>query len=258
MARDLFGRSDVDADSTVDSMGLWSGGDGAKDFEIGGQKLSITKDTKISDLLDQINGTKNEDGSVKTPGLGLTTADGKAVTAFFDEETRSFVLKDSDGKDVTSEFASGMSDSAKTFFSDRNKDYFVGGQDAIIDVSYGNGMSVTMERASNTFDLEGMTVTVSGVFGGEYKKDADGNVITGADGKAEWVKDTSAGVNFSAKADVDKVTEKVKKFFEAFNAIASEINTQVTTRPDSSYGPLTDEQKDEMSETSIEDRKSVV
>lgn len=252
LARDLFGRSDVDADSTVDSMGLWSGDDSAKDFEIGGQKLSITKDTKISDLLDQINGTKNEDGSVKTPGLGLTTADGKAVTASFDEETRSFVLKDSDGKDVTSEFASGMSDSAKTFFSDRNKDYFVGGQDAIIDVSYGNGMSVTMERASNTFDLEGMTVTVSGVFGGEYKKDADGNVITGADGKAEWVKDTSAGVNFSAKADVDKVTEKVKKFFEAFNAIASEINTQVTTRPDSSYGPLTDEQKDEMSETSIE------
>ncbi len=251
LARDLFGRSDVSADSTVDSMGLWTD-DG--DFEIGGKQLTITKDTKISDLLDQINGATKDDGTV-IPGLGLTTSDGKAVTASFDEETRAFVLKDSDGNDVTDEFAgaeSGASDAAKAFFSDRNKDYFVGGQDAIIDVSYGNGMSVTMERASNTFDLEGMTVTVSGVFGGEYKKDADGNVITGADGKGEWIKDTSAGVTFSAKADVDKVTEKVKSFFEAFNAIVTEVNTQVTTRPDSSYGPLTDEQKDEMSETSIE------
>ncbi len=44
----------------------------------------------------------------------------------------------------------------------------------------------------------------------------------------------------------------MKKFFEDFNAIVTEVNTQVTSRPDSSYGPLTDEQKDEMSETSIE------
>ena len=133
-----------------------------------------------------------------------------------------------------------MSDEAKTFF----ENYMVKGQDAIIDVSYGNGVTVSMERASNTFDLEGMTVTVSGIFGGEY--------VEGADGKEVWKADTSAGVSFSAKADVDKVTEKVKKFFEDFNAIVTEVNKQVTTRPDSSYGPLTDAQKDEMNETSIE------
>ena len=150
---------------------------------------------------------------------------------------------------------------------------YVSGQDAVIDVSYGNGKTITMERASNTFNLEGMTVTVSGVFGGDWsegreltdaeaeeyengtKELKDGQRIVEQDGKKllqDWKADTSAGVTFSAKADVDKVTEAVKKFFEDFNALVTEVNTQVTTRPDSSYGPLTDEQKDEMNETSIE------
>ncbi len=231
LARDLFGRSEVTEDSTIESMGLWDQTGDTGTFTIGSQSIAVEKDDKISDVLEKI----------KNAGI---THDGEAVTAEFDEESRSFVLKAGD-KDVTKALLkAGASDEAKAFFADRNEAYMVKGQDAIIDVSYGNGVTVSMERASNTFDLEGMTVTVSGVFGGEY--------VQGADGKEVWKADTSAGVSFSAKADVDKVTEKVKKFFEDFNAIVTEVNTQVTTRPDSSYGPLTDEQKDEMNETSIE------
>lgn len=130
------------------------------------------------------------------------------------------------------------------------------GKNAVIDVSYGNGVTVQMERASNTFNLEGLTVTVSGTFGGKYedKVDKDGNPIKDADGKVEqeWKADTSESVSFSAKADVDKAVEKVKAFFEAFNEIVTEVNTQVTSRPDKSYGPLTEAQKNEMSEKSIE------
>lgn len=66
------------------------------------------------------------------------------------------------------------------------------------------------------------------------------------------MQDKSQAVTFSAKADVDGVTETVKKFIEEYNEMIKEINTQVTTRPDSAYGPLTEEQKKEMSETSIE------
>ena len=230
LARELFGRSDVEENSTIESMGLWDQEGDSGTFTIGGQSIAVGKEDKISDVLEKI----------KNAGI---THNGEAVTAEFDEESRSFVLKAGD-KDVTKDLSSGMSDEAKAFFTDRNESYLVKGQDAIIDVSYGNGVTVSMERASNTFDLEGMTVTVSGIFGGEY--------VEGADGKEVWKADTSAGVSFSAKADVDKVTEKVKKFFEDFNAIVTEVNKQVTTRPDSSYGPLTDAQKDEMNETSIE------
>lgn len=103
-----------------------------------------------------------------------------------------------------------------------------------------------IERSSNTFNLEGLTVTVSGTFGGEYKKDADGKETD------EWIADSSETVTFSAKADVDKALEAVKAFFEDFNALVTEINGQMTARPDSSYGPLTSAQKAEMDETSIE------
>lgn len=126
------------------------------------------------------------------------------------------------------------------------------GQNAIIQVSYGNGVTVDMERGSNTFNLEGLTVTVTGTFGGKYEKvtekDDSGNEVT----KEEWVSDSSETVTFSAKADVDKALETVKAFFEDFNALVTEINSQITARPDSNYGPLTSAQKDEMDETSIE------
>lgn len=44
----------------------------------------------------------------------------------------------------------------------------------------------------------------------------------------------------------------MKEFFKAYNAIVEEVNSHVTTRPDKSYGPLTDAQKEEMDEKSIE------
>ncbi len=64
--------------------------------------------------------------------------------------------------------------------------------------------------------------------------------------------DTSRSVTFTAKADVDGAVEKVKSFFEEFNEIVTMVSGHVRTRPDSNYGALTDEQKAEMDETSIE------
>ena len=117
---------------------------------------------------------------------------------------------------------------------------FKEGEDAIIHVNYGNGMSVVVQNSSNTFNLEGLNVTVTGEFGGT--KDANG----------VWQADSSERVTFSSKADAEAVTEKVKNFFEDFNKLITESYNQLTTRSDSSYGPLSDEQKAEMSETSIE------
>ena len=98
--------------------------------------------------------------------------------------------------------------------------------------------------SSNTFNLEGLRVTVNSEFGYKDATDSLGNPIK--------VLDTSQSVTFSAKADVDGVTEKVKKFIEAYNEMIKEINNQVTTKPDKAYGPLTEEQKAEMSDKSIE------
>lgn len=206
------------------------GADGKKVYEdglvINGVKIGgIDGNTSISSILSKINSSK------------------AGVKATYVSATGQFML-------VSNETGAGRSISldsqlAKDLFGSNNKDDFVEGKNSVVDISYGNGVTVQMERASNTFDLEGLNVTVSGVFGGEWQKDENGNNV-------KWIEDSSGSVTFSAKADVDKVTETVKKFFEDFNALVTEVNTQITTRPDSSYGPLTDEQMEEMSDKSIE------
>ncbi len=234
------------------------GADDPLDLTINGVKIEgLTGKSTISDILSKINANKDV-----------------GVKATYVESTGRFMLVSSEtgaGRQITLD-----SDLAKDLFGEKDAAGnhqegagFTEGQNAIIDVSYGNGTTVTLNRASNTFDLEGLNVTVSGVFGGEWIEgdDLDGksvadlqskygaeNVVLNDDGSVAkvWNANSSSAVTFSAKADVDGVTEKVKSFIEDFNALVTEINKQITTRPDSDYEPLTDEQRDEMDETSIE------
>jgi flagellar hook-associated protein 2 len=99
-----------------------------------------------------------------------------------------------------------------------------------------------VSSSTNTFDLDGLSVTVSGTFG--YVKDSNGALTDAID--------SSMSVKFSSKADVDGVTEKVKKFIEGFNEIATLVNDQIRNRPDRSYKPLTEAQESEMKEKQIE------
>ena len=196
---------------------------------INGVKISgVTADTSIQGMIDKIN--TNKDVGVKASYLN---------------STNQFVLISSEtgsGREIQLEGASedmfGAVKDAAGNYTDGN---FEMGKNAQVLVSYGNGINTMIESSSNTFDLEGLRVTVSQEFG---------NVTQDTGGV--WNSDRSKAVTFSAKADVDGVTETVKKFIEEYNEMIKEINTQVTTRPDKSYGPLTEEQQEEMSEKSIE------
>lgn len=204
----------------------------------------LTKNSSINDIISKINATS-----------------AAGVKATYVSATGQFMLVSTEtgaGRDITLDSALAQ----KLFGATEddgsgNKVYdekagVSKGQDAIIRVSYGNGVDVDIKRASNTFNLEGLDVTVTGTFGGAYEKNADGTDKVDADGNKTWIEDASQTVTFSAKADVDAIVERVKGFFEDFNKIATDVNNEITTRPDSSYGPLTDEQKKEMDDTSIE------
>lgn len=198
-------------------------------LKINGETISgVTADTSIQGMIDKIN--TNKDVGVKASYLS---------------STNQFVLISSEtgsGREIKLEGASadifGAVKDADGNYTDGN---FEMGKNAQVLVSYGNGISTMIESSSNTFDLEGLRVTVSQEFG---------NVTQDTSGV--WNSDRSKAVTFSAKADVDGVTETVKKFIEEYNEMIKEINTQVTTRPDKAYGPLSEEQKDEMSEKFIE------
>lgn len=252
-----YGESNkVNLSGKLDQAGILGDAANVEDFTTGGNALNLringvaieglTKDSSINDILSKINSTTN--AGVKATYVDATgqfmlvsseTGAGREISLDSNLSKVLFgqgVERDSNGKIQTD------TDGNVKYNKDAGVDE---GKNAIICVSYGNGVDVKMERASNTFDLEGLSVTVSGAFGGKFEKDA-------TTGKEVWKADSAGGVTFTAKADVDGIVERVKGFFEDFNKLAGDVNKEITTRPDSSYGPLTDEQKKEMDETSIE------
>lgn len=229
-----------DKNAIGDATLKFTNGD-ALDLRINGVAIEgLTKDSSINDILSKINSTTNA-------GVKATYVDATGQFMLVSSETgagREISLDSNLSKVLFGQGA--KKDDGTINVDDYKEDAGVDkGKNAIICVSYGNGVDVKMERASNTFDLEGLSVTVSGAFGGKFEKDA-------TTGKEVWKADSAGGVTFTAKADVDGIVERVKGFFEDFNKLAGDVNKEITTRPDSSYGPLTDEQKKEMDETSIE------
>lgn len=112
------------------------------------------------------------------------------------------------------------------------------GQDAILEVKYpGSDDLVQITRASNTFELDGLNVTLKKTFG----YDASGNRVA----------DTE-DITFDAEVDADKTAEAVQQMIDAYNEIVAMVNSECKTKPDRKYPPLTDEQKDEMKDEQIE------
>ena len=186
---------------------------------INGKNIEVTGESTVSDLVNAIN--KSDAG----------------VKATYVESTGSFMFFD---KDTGEESAVKLNNVAKELFGGEESQ-FTAGKDAVMYVSYGGSEPVAIKSHTNTFNVDGLSVTASGTFG---------DINVGEDGKVSY--DTSASVSFTATANVDKATERVKAFVEAYNKMVEEVNTHVTTKPASGYDPLTEEQEDEMTEKEIE------
>ena len=189
--------------------------DALKNFTVNGAKIdNITADTTVDELLTAINNNKDA-----------------GVTAIYLGSANKFVLS-SNEKGEGREISLGAdpdkkNDAANLIFGGVSTD----GTDGEMSILY-NGVQTTITSSSNTFSIDGLDIRATNTFN------------TGS-ATAE------GGVSFTASADTEKVTETVKKFIEAYNAMIDEVRTQATTKPDSNYKPLTDDQKNEMNETSI-------
>lgn len=209
--------------------------EGELEFVINGVKLEgVTKDTTVNELIAMIN--ENDDVGVEATYMNTT---GQIV----------FVASDTgSGREITlgGSVAEAIFGTASEIEADkRSKD----GQDAEIEISYGNGVSQVLTSSTNTFNIDGVKVTVSGTFG--YKTNEDGEIPKDEHDKKIYTADTSQTVRFEAKADADKITENVKKFIEEYNALVDALYKETSTKPDSEYGALTEDQKSEMSDDEI-------
>lgn len=178
-----------------------------------------------------VNGTKIEGITADTTVSELLTAINNnkdaGVTAIYLDSANKFVLSSNEKGEGREISLGAEDDAANLIFGGVSTD----GTDGEMSILY-NGVQTTITSSSNTFSIDGLDIRATNTFN------------TGS-ATAE------GGVSFTASADTEKVTETVKKFIEAYNAMIDEVRTQATTKPDSNYKPLTDDQKNEMNETSI-------
>lgn len=215
-----YGESNrVNLDAKLSESGLK--GTLPKEITINGKKIEVKDDDTVRTLMQRIN-------------------EETEVEINYQNSSDRFVLT------AKANGASGeikIDDACKTLFGMAEKE--ATGQDAVIRVKYaGTGEEVELNRDSNSFKIDGMTISVNGEFG--YKTVQE----NGQDVKK--YDSTTEAVTFDAKVNEDRIVETVKKMVEEYNEIIELVNKETGTKPNRDYPPLTEAQKKELSESEIE------
>lgn len=239
-----------DADGyKLDSDGYRLNDDGQRLYEFsltvnGTEVGKFNQDTALETVMNSIN--SNTEAGVNVSYSKLTNE--FVFTAKQTGEGGQIELGDGTGKDLATALF-GKSDGKVTE-----------GQDAIFKATV-NGSTMYLSRSSNTFDMDGMSVTLKGTF--NNLKQADGKPIksdelNGSQGELDKIFDPAAteSVTFTSKTDTDTVVDAIKQMVEDYNAIVKEVKEAYSTMPlqqtnGSKYEPLTDEDKADMTESEI-------
>ncbi|MEM1502971.1 flagellar filament capping protein FliD [Domibacillus sp. 8LH] len=204
----------------VDYISVAQNGEQYADFSITAQtsKGEIEENFLISstDTLNQVVSKVN--GSNAGVSMFFDTATNKV--SLMQKETGDFT-KDSNG-DYTLNTASNLSISG-VFAADvlklDNTATVSKGSDAEFVI---NGLATT--RKSNTFDMNGVSITLKGTF------------------------DSTKAVSLSVSKDTDKVYNNIKDFIDKYNTLIAAISTKTSEERYRSYTPLTDEQREQLSD----------
>ncbi len=236
-------------------------GDDLYALEINGVKIGeYTKDTTLSTIMSDINNNSEAGVNVKYSETAnqfvfTSTYGGAGGRIAIDDTTKDStkgytnvaanlfgqVTYNEDGELDT---IRGKSVSNKNDLEQLKKDgvSFFEGQDGKMAVSV-NGKEMVLTSGTNTFNIDGLSVTANEVFNTEKIND-DGTINN--DVKVE-------GVTFAKKADTDKIVDAIKSFVEDYNKMLEDLGTAYTTQPNNKYTALTDDQKADMTDKQIEE-----
>ena len=223
----------------MDMTGLNVDVDGTKKigFKINDVLIEVGANATMKEVMDAIN----KSGA----NINVTYQEGADKFTFTSKDNGASGVIDFSGNNdetlvkLSEMFGINLAEKDDTNNITRN-DLSVRGQDAIVSVKYaGSDESVELRRDSNSFTIDGLTIGIKGTFG----YDDDGNLIEN---------DPDQAVEVDASVDVDKLMDTIKSFVEEYNSIVDMVNTQLTTKHDKDYDPLSSEQKGELSESEIE------
>lgn len=175
--------------------------------------LSVTSDTTLKSLIDKVNSATS--GAVT---LNVDSTTGKISFQSSKYGSISSVnIKDTSGTNNVISTLGISTDAAVTSVTKA-------GKDAIVAITAPNQTSkITTTQTSNKFTMDGISY----------------NLVDKGD------------ANVTVTSDSDKVVTNMKNFIKDYNTVITDINTKLTEKKNTDYPPLTDSQKESMSEDQI-------
>lgn len=217
-------------------------GEFLREFKINGKLVgAFNKDTALETVLTSINGNAD---------VGVKVSYSKTTNQF------QFTTRET-GASSQIVMGDGLADALFGGTEEVDKDTgvkkktgvsYTAGQDAIFSMMVNGQPLDGISRSSNTFDVDGMSVSLKGTFG------AYGSSNTLGKDNIEAAK--ADAVSFTSSSDADKIIDTIKSMVEDYNAMVTEIKNAYSTMPQQKsngkyYEPLTEEDKADMSESSI-------
>lgn len=198
-------------------------------IRINDASIEITEDMTLRQLINEIN--NNKDANAR---LSYSSITGRFVLQSKDTGKNakcdiSIIEEDDDGNLVRQKNDNFLS------FLGIVSDEIIEGKDAKIKININNERDEDgtlkyheVESSANTFTKDGITFNL-------YDVTADGEITT-----------------LNITEDIDASFDKIKNFVDSYNQLIEEINTKLVEKQYNDFPPLTDEQREAMSEKDIE------
>ena len=182
--------------------------------------ITVTVDTTISDVLTQLkNAGLNASFDAKNGRMFISSKESGAAN--------NFTIKAAEDNEVGKAALSALGLDVNAA-SEENRANKIDGQNAEIIL---NGATFT--SSSNTFDVNGLTITVQRETANAG--DPSGETIT-----------------ITTEDDTDGIYDMIKSFLKEYNEIVNEMDKLYNADSAGSYEPLTDEEKEALTESEIE------
>lgn len=188
--------------------------DNALSFTINGKNFSFTGQNTLSGIVQAIN---NSEAGVSINYSSLT--DTFSMVSKTSGAASSITVADDHGFLMDALFGSGR---------------YTAGTDAVVRMSTNGSQNeedmITVQRSTNSFAVNGSTITLLGKAAGTDKE----------------------GISVSTSYDEDAIVEKVKAFVADYNDLLGLITERTSEERDRDYQPLSDDEKEEMSDKEVE------
>jgi len=189
--------------------------DGNIKFSINGENFSFSQDTLLNDMMSKINAS---DAGVKISYSSLSK--GFTLTSTTTGSASKIDIVNISGNAFTHPDPDNVGNTIQGAFGIEQQ--LKNGQDAVLKI---NGYDVV--KSSNTFTIDGITYTLKN-------------------------ESPSTPIDFMVDKNVDATVDKISKFVDSYNELIGKMQDMIGEKVYRDYQPLTEAQKEEMSDSEIE------